>query len=398
MSPARSRQRGPRILIPWHSCRGYGPKCWTTRNEFRDIYAARRSSDRSTILKRSRSCDSLPAQGATNIGKKLELRSSDRAKLDVILGEAAELFAWPGGRSFDTDDPGKLLPAGFSGSGDFAGFVLGVFSLDQIAFEYIGPCDGDSCARFGYDVPVAVSGYVAKTPFNRVTLGYHGTFDVDSRSANLIHMTVIPTDVSTALPGVCDLRTGMTYTRATMDSGEFTIPESTEKEFLSADGEYFVNRSFYKGCRQYTSESTLTFGDDDLPATPLEPAKVSAALPVAGSEVQLRLVTKIDSERNGAGDALEATLVHPVPDTRGGTIRAGTVFLGRLGQVEKVYLPREHIILTMRFNTIILNGAPVALTLSPIGKMDARGEEIYSFLKGKLLLDKNFVSRWRVVP
>ena len=52
----------------------------------------------------------------------------------------------------------------------------------------------------------------------------------------------------------------------------------------------------------------------------------------------------------------------------------------------------------MRFNTIILNGAPVALTLSPIGKMDARGEEIYSFLKGKLLLDKNFVSRWRVVP
>jgi hypothetical protein len=190
----------------------------------------------------------------------------------------------------------------------------------------------------------------------------------------------------------------MTYTRATMDSGEFTIPESTEKEFLSADGEYFVNRSFYKGCRQYTSESTLTFGDDDLPATPLEPAKVSAALPVAGSEVQVRLVTKIDSERNGAGDALEATLVHPVPDTRGGTIRAGTVFLGRLGQVEKVYLPREHIILTMRFNTIILNGAPVALTLSPIGKMDARGEEIYSFLKGKLLLDKNFVSRWRVVP
>jgi len=77
-----------------------------------------------------------------------------------------------------------------------------------------------------------------------------------------------------------------------MQADEFTIPEATEKEYLAKDGSFFVNRVSYDGCRQYTSESVLTFGDD-APATASDrQSKVSAPLPVAGSELRLRLHRK----------------------------------------------------------------------------------------------------------
>jgi hypothetical protein len=49
------------------------------------------------------------------------LELEDRANLDVMLAQKSELFAWPGGQSFDSESPNNLLGDGFSGSGDFAG-------------------------------------------------------------------------------------------------------------------------------------------------------------------------------------------------------------------------------------------------------------------------------------
>lgn len=174
-------------------------------------------------------CGALADQEPQNIAGKLSLATVDRAKLDVMLGEGTELFSWPGGRRFDTGDPDDLLAGGFSGSGDFASFVLSVFTVYQVNFKYLGACDGAPCARFGYDVPSAVSRYAVKSPSAETTLGYHGTFDVDPQSASLLRMTVIPTDLPAALPGTCEIRTRMVCTRTAMDAGEFTIPASTKK-------------------------------------------------------------------------------------------------------------------------------------------------------------------------
>jgi hypothetical protein len=237
-----------------------------------------------------------------------------------------------------------------------------------------------------------VSHYSLKTRLQEVTVGYHGTFEVDSGSANLLRMTVIPT-VPFSVLQVCEMRTRMTYTRTT-DAGEFTIPASTEKEYLSTDGAYYVNRSSYEGCRQYTSESTLTFAEEGPGASPK--SAVPVALPVAGTELQLRLITRIDSARGAAGDVLEATLMHAVADSGGGTIPAGTVFRGHVTRLEKVYVPRRRVVVAIKFDTIVLDGARVAVNLIPVGTTDARGEEVYGFDEGKVTLDNKFVSRWTV--
>lgn len=354
----------------------------------------------------SKACGQLPeptssdltgldvARGGKGGMRGFSLLSSDRANLDVMLAEGTELFSWPGGASFGTNDPGDLLGGGFSGNGDFSSFLITAFN--RAAFEYLGTCEGVSCVRYRYDVPVSVSQYVVKTALNQVSLGYHGTIDIDAQSADLLAMTVVPTDLRNDMRIACDLRTRMTYTRTTMNASEFTIPESVTKEYLAADGAYFANWVRYTGCRQYTAESTLTFGDD-APTTKLaEQSKIAAALPPAGTELQVRLTSKVDSDLSSAGDRLEATLVRAVLGTAGRMIPAGTVVRGHLAQVEKIYVPKPAVTVAIRFDTIVLDGAPIPLNLAAVGKQDLRGRAVFSFRSEKVTLDSKFISRWRV--
>lgn len=62
---------------------------------------------------------------------------------------------------------------------------------------------------------------------------FHGTFDVDPQSDNLLTMTMISTDLPQELRVACGLRTRMKYARAILSASEFTIPESSDKEYFS---------------------------------------------------------------------------------------------------------------------------------------------------------------------
>ena len=96
-------------------------------------------------------------------------------------------------------------------------------------------------------------------------------------------------------------------------------------------------------------------------------------------------------------DSLEGTLVRPVRDADGGTIPAGIVFQGHLTQLEKTYIPERQMLVGIRFDTIVLNGAPVPLTLYPMGEADPHWNAIFRFpVAKKVVLDKQFISRWRV--
>ena len=300
-------------------------------------------------------CAALAEQGLPKVPS-LTPALTDRAYLDVMLAGDKELFSWPGGRSFDTEDPDELLGGGLSGSGDFANFVINIFSnASKVTFEYMGACPGGQCVRYGYVVPVETSGYIVKSR-DKVgsRLGFHGTFDVDPQSANIIRMSVIATDPSHAIPEACAIRTRMSYTSTAAETREFMIPKSTEMEYLSKDGSYSVSDVVYEGCRQYTSESKLTFGEDIGSALRSGQAGVSQALPVVDTELQLRLASRVDSELASAGDNLQATaLVRRVPDAGGGTISAGTVFRGHLTQLERVYIPQRQLLVGMRFDTIV---------------------------------------------
>jgi hypothetical protein len=361
-------------------------------------YVCRQGIERqgfASVNRYSRACGTLSEQEGVEASG-LSLIVADRAHLDVMLTESSELFSWPGERRFDTNSPDDLLVGGMSGSGDFAAFVISVFTFDQVTFEYLGACEGGYCVRYRFNVPREASRYLIKGTLVQATVGYHGTFDVNPQTADLMQMTVVPTDLSEVLFEACDFRTRMTFTSAITQAGEFMIPASTEMKYLAKDGSYSLNRMWYESCRQFTSESVLTFGDDLPKTTSDRQSKVSATLPVAGSEVRLRLASKIDSDVASAGDSLEATLVRPVRNTEGGSVPAGTIVRGHLAQLERIFLPQRQVVIAIRFDTIVLNGAAVPIRLDGIRKVDTRGRGIFTFSGPRVVLDQQFVSQWRV--
>jgi len=299
------------------------------------------------------------------------------------------------GGQFQSNNPADLLSGGFSGNGDFASFIITAFSSGGTSFEYLGPCRSASCVRYRYDVPVSVGRYVVENPVARVTVGYHGSIDIDPQSADLLAATVIPTDVPKQM--ACDIRTRMMYKRTILNASEFTIPEAVSKEYLDSNGWYFSNWIQYTGCRQYSAESTLTFGvDEPEPSADEQKLRAPAAMPMRGATLELRLATKVDSGLSSAGDRVEARLIRAIRASDGNAIPAGSVVSGHLAQVRRAYSPKPSVRFAIRFDTILIDGRSTPVTLSPTGTMDARGRGVFTFSRERVVLDSKFVSRWRV--
>jgi hypothetical protein len=324
------------------------------------------------------------------------LATMDRAKLDVILSEGSELFSWPGRHRFDAASPADLISGGLSGSGDFASFRLDVFMLDGVAIKYEGRCENANCLRFSYDVPLNVTQYVFRTPYRDVKIGYHGTFDADPDTAEVLRLAVTATDVESILPGACEIDTRMTYARAASDGGEFMIPAVTERHLLRSDGMRFENKLSYEDCRQYSSESVVTFdGDAREPKSADVPAR-TPAVPAVGTELRLRLITNIDSDSNFAGDTVVGALTESVRDTSGGRIKSGTIVRGHISQMEKVSWPHREIVMAIRFDSMVVGGVEVPVVLERLGKRDARGRGLFVFPDTRVVLGERFITRWRV--
>lgn len=343
----------------------------------------------------ARMCELVSAEEPRK-SSQLQLTESDRAKLDVMLTSGSELFAWPSERSFAVKTPGDLIGGGFSGNGDFAGFLLDVFAPREARFRFAGTCDAPGsvtgCVRFAYEIPPEISRYTVRTMSEHSTVGLHGIFDVDPRSADLLQLTVVAGDLQSLLGSVCETRTRMTYT-AQADGAAFLLPQSSESEFLSADGSYSVNRVSYIGCRRYSAESVLSFATDSTsPAVAVK----TPALPAASATLHLRFTSTIDSEANFAGDTVAAALDRPVEDTDHNIIPAGTVVRGHVAQLKKVYGPHSAVVIALRFDTIALHGLNVPITLEARGKMDDRGRAMFRFSGEKIVLGSDFVSQWRV--
>jgi hypothetical protein len=116
-----------------------------------------------------------------------------------------------------------------------------------------------------------------------------------------------------------------------------------------------------------------------------------------GTRVQLALTSDLDFKANSAGDLIEATLIDSVRDSTGSvTAAAGTVVRGHLTQVEWRYLPKREVRIGIRFDRIVLRGSEIPLALMPVGARDERGKGIFTFRQDRVVLGKNFISRWVV--
>jgi hypothetical protein len=343
-----------------------------------------------------RSCAALVQEKTRRTKFGLRLAADDRANLDVMLAEGGEIFSWPGDGRFGTGHPGDLLSGGMAGSGDFASFVIDIFGIDAVSFHYAGDCESPFCVRFKYEVPLASSHYLLKMAVRDLTVGYTGTFDVDPRTADLLRVVVIPSNLDALLPEICELRTQMTYARSASRTGDYMLPSATEKDLLLSDASYLENRTSYQGCRQFGSESVLKF-DDDAPEAPSRADQAAQALSFPpGTQLELGLISKIDSQINSAGDIVEAALTKNVRTAGRVSAPAGTRVRGHLTQMEHLYLPWNQVVIGIRFDRMMLGSIEIPLALAPVGEKDERGRSTFTFNGKRAVLEKKFVSRWVV--
>jgi hypothetical protein len=221
-----------------------------------------------------------------------------------------------------------------------------------------------------------------------------GTFDVDPRTADLLRVVVIPADSDGLLPEICELRTQMTYARSATRTGDYMLPSTTEKDLLLNDASYLENRTSYQGCRQFGSESVLKFDDDAPEATPPgEHAAQSLSFP-PGTQLELSLISKIDSQVNSAGDIVEAALTKSVHGVGRVNAPAGTRVRGHLTQMEHLYLPWKQVVIGIRFDRMTLGKSEIPLALAPLAEVDEHGRGTFTFNGKRAVLQKKFVSRW----
>jgi hypothetical protein len=167
---------------------------------------------------------------------------------------------------------------------------------------------------------------------------------------------------------------------------------------LLNDASYLENRTSYLGCRQFGSESVLKFDEsDDAPEALSAQELATRALSFPpGTQMELSLISKIDSQIYSAGDVVEAALTKSVRVGGRVSAPAGTIVRGHLTQMEHTYLPWNRVVIGIRFDRMMLGKTEIPLHLAPLGEMDERGRGAFTFNGKRAVLEKKFVSRWVV--
>ena len=236
--------------------------------------------------------------------------------VDTVLIEVAhtgdrEMFAWPGGH-FETADLGAMIGSGLVSNGEFLGHARSVFIGDLGTVRYHGreQVEGRQAARYDYAVTPSFSGYTIHNAGRQAVIGVRGSFWADAATFDLLRLTADGSDIPAEL-GVRHVTTVVDYSRVRIGSDYYLLPQSATVALASESGREERNRIEFTHCRQYATESVLTFADPDIeaakPAGNAAPRIVETFFP-ADSIVMLSLETPIDLEHDTVGREISARL------------------------------------------------------------------------------------------
>lgn len=307
----------------------------------------------------------------------------DMLRLEVALVDGKELFAWPGSSKFEEGDMTDLVPAGGAiGNGNFALFAHSVFGSSSPAYRYIGEMEwkGRTALHYEYDVPQMLSGFHLRVGEREAIVGFHGSFLADKASFDVLKLEVLADQIPPAL-SLDRTLTVMEYKRAKIGETDFLLPSGSELIMTHISGDENRNRIQFSGCRQYTGDSVLSFGEapaeSSAPALPKQ--KTSLAFP-ASLSFQATLNTGLDTSKAMVGDAVEATLSQDIKHQKRILFPKGSTLSGRILRLER---RGEFLVLELRFLQIAsedsqaeLNGIVEAIQLIGLASGSQRRDSV----------------------
>lgn len=261
---------------------------------------------------------------------------SDRIRVELSLFNGRDVFSWPGGASFDSDLD-NLVTNGATLSG-----VLGPFDLSLLAndtdpglfhFERTLTALGVTLAEYSYEIAVAKSHLVIPYPSGKqIVVPYRGFFLIDTSTGDLrrhcIELEQFPKGTELSRAAIAT-----DYASHPITGLAAFAPVASSMRLLFERGQLSVNNMSYVNCRQFQSESTLSFGSVKQDAPSDKPSRIAEQLPDLPKDRTLKvsLDSPIDSDTAAAGDPIQAHVTNSVKDKSGHVvIPAGAVLYGRI--------------------------------------------------------------------
>jgi len=261
---------------------------------------------------------------------------SDTIRLEVAYVEGKELFGWPGAEKIEEPDIRKFV-RGAIGNGDFAITPRNIFFTRSAAIHLAGEAEleGKHAFRFEFSVPRSANVYTIERDLERDFVGLQGSFWVHSGTLDLIRIESGAFDIPPKL-GVVSSATTLTYGPVSIGSSTFLLPQHSELVMSAANGFENRNRMTFHGCRQFSGVSVLKFEEPTVePAAAPPPRAVTTANLPDSFEVEMKLVSPIDSSTAAIGDSVRATIGQNIKSGRAIAIPKGAEVSCRIAVLEK---------------------------------------------------------------
>lgn len=267
----------------------------------------------------------------------------DIVRVEVAYVGERELYAWPGASNFESRPLADMVGTGMTSMGEYSSHVRSVF-LGYAVIHYADEEEmgGHRAARYDYEISPAFSGYTVNVNGRSGIVGVRGAFWADTTTFDLLRLTVEGTDIPDQL-GVRAMLTDVDYGRLHIASGDFLLPQSSHVWMGFDSGIENRNRIEFTHCRQYATESVLSF--EEPPAGGLKhdageqpgalERQVSEFTLPAGLIVSLRLEAPINTSTAKVGDAVSATLSSDLKQNGRLLAPKGAVVSGRLRLLRK---------------------------------------------------------------
>jgi hypothetical protein len=262
----------------------------------------------------------------------------DTVRLEVALVKGKELFGWPGAEKFEEGDIGDMVKGGAIGNGNFASHARSIFMGAGARFSQVdeSTLDGRAAIRWNFHVAQNQSHYMLRIGANEGMAGYHGSFWIDPKTLDLIRLEVIADEIPPNLPlKIASDR--MDYAVVNIGGEDFLLPKGSQMTMTDILGNEHRNRTVFTNCRQYGTESTISFADaspDVLPTLPPAKALEPIVLP-SGVLIMMSLDQEITIEKNAVGDEITATVSGAVKRGKTTIVPKGAKFKGRLTQLTR---------------------------------------------------------------
>jgi hypothetical protein len=338
-----------------------------------------------------------------------DLATSDKFRIDVRVGQGAEMYSWPGADRFGAHELIDFLGSGAISTGAFGTFLLGVFGeAPELRFVERRSIEGRNLFVYEYNVPLEQSHRLFLAAGLWVPIAYKGYILLDAESGELVRFMSRTVDLPRE-SRCCESNTDITYQKVRLGDDDFLIPVTATDTFLGVASGPFQNppdsvsrnTATFSACRLYTAESTIRFGEEPGPAEQgraSTPGSSALVLP-GGLSVSVALEHEIDPATAAGGDPFTARLIEPIRSEKKELVKMGALVHGRITRVEQFH-DAKRVEIALDLESVDVDGASAPLQAiakeSRAIRLPTRGfASAFDIRKAMIEIDPA-LAKWRV--